>query len=112
MKDLARDFLICILVELLALTGLALELRAGTFIDGVQLEICAHADGIAPFTPKSSQRHLCSDCLVPVLAADPPVPSLATSAFASSLQAAARDTRIVGPATGHGAGIRGPPVTV
>ncbi|HMQ93057.1 MAG TPA: hypothetical protein PKA33_17615 [Amaricoccus sp.] len=108
MRGLARDFLTCVLVELLALTGFALESYAIPRTDGIRVEICAHS---APDAPPATARHPCPDCLAPVLAAEPPRPDRPARALAFLLPPAPRDTRPVMSPPGRSGGIRGPPVT-
>ena len=108
MRGLARDFLICILVEMLALTGFALELHAIPRADGIRDEICAHS---APDAPPATPRHPCPDCLAPVLAAEPPRADRPARALAFLLPTAPRDTRPAMSPPRRSGGIRGPPVT-
>jgi len=109
MRGLARDFLICILIELLAVTGFALELHAIPRADGIHVEICAHS---APDAPPAAARHPCPDCLAPVLAAEPPGPVVPARALAFLLPEVPSDTRPAMFPPERGGGIRGPPVAV
>jgi hypothetical protein len=109
MRGIARDFLICILIELLSLTGFVFESHAGTFVDGARLEICGSAGALAPFAPPTAHRSACPDCLVTVLAADPQRSICPTRSSASCLPTSLWNSWAITSPSGSGAGNRGPP---
>lgn len=109
MRGIARDFLICFLIELLTLTAFVFESHARTFVEGARLEICGSAGALAPSAPPTTHRRPCPDCLVTVLAADPQRSVCPARSSASCLPTSLWNSWAITSPSENGAGNRGPP---